>query len=539
MGSKTKKAFAAWGPQQKLDTPEGRKEETIENDNSGAGHFATRQRANEFVRLMRTLPDPDPVLRKMGRGITALQELLTDSHLESVWSIRCSATSGAEWFCSAGGDGNGAKEKEAAEVFGEELNNIDIPRVIEEMMDAVAFGYSPLEVIWLPDGGRWAVGDIVGKPPQWFEFDQDNKLVFKTGVIGTEELPDNRFLIARHRPSYANPYGVKVFSKCFWPVTFKKSGFRWWTVFVEKYGGAFLYGKYPSNAGAEYKQELLDALEKMIADAVAIAPAEAEITIESLANKGSVSTVHSGYIEACNKEISKAVLGQTLTTDIGSVGSYAAAQAHNMVRQDLAAADRRRISSCFNRLAAVWTFYNYGAGVDPPVFNFVKDEDLQSDRADRDVKLHAIGVRPKKSYIEREYEIPEEDFDIAEAASPEPQAGTHARRFTSCPCGCGGDILKHDFFMNFRPSLFASKAEKQQARDYRLMNQFAKQMLEAGQSEVDKAVEYYADALGEVKDYKQAEAALLKAYKKRSLDEFAHTIDEIRFAAQGIGGSHA
>jgi phage gp29-like protein len=275
----------------------------------------------------------------MGRGITALQELLADSHLESVWSVRCSVASGAEWFCAAGDDG--AKAKDAAEVFAEQLRSLDIPRIIEEMMDAVAYGYSSLEVLWRADGGRWDVGDIVGKSPQWFEFDQENRLVFRTGVIGAEALPENRFLLARHRPSYANPYGVKVFSKCYWSVTFKKNGFRWWTVFVEKYGGAFMYGKYPSNAGDQYKAELLNALERMVADAVAVAPAEAEITIDSLANKGSVSTVHKEYIEACNKEISKAVLGQTLTTEIGDKGSYAAAQAHNIVRRDLAAADRR------------------------------------------------------------------------------------------------------------------------------------------------------------------------------------------------------
>jgi phage gp29-like protein len=188
---------------------------------AGGDQFATRSRANDFLRLMRTLPDPDPVLRKMGRGITALQELLTDSHLESVWSVRCSATSGAEWFMAAGDEGSGAQE--AADAFAAELKDTDVPRIIEEMMDAVAYGFSPLEVLWTAKDGRWGIENIVGKPPQWFEFNQDNKLVFRTGAIGTEELPENRFLLVRHRPSYANPYGDKVFSKCFWPATFKKN----------------------------------------------------------------------------------------------------------------------------------------------------------------------------------------------------------------------------------------------------------------------------------------------------------------------------
>ncbi|MDR2048006.1 MAG: DUF935 domain-containing protein, partial [Treponema sp.] len=256
------------------------------------------------------------------------------------------------------------------------------------------------------------------------------------------------------------------------------------------------------------------------------------------------STVHREYIEASNKEISKAVLGQTLTTDIGSAGSYAAAQAHNLVRQDLAASDRRRISTCFNRLASVWTFYNYGAGVLPPAFEFVKDEDLQKDRAERDAKLYAIGWRPKKTYIEREYEIPGEDFDIPENAAQGMQNRTAARRFASCPCGCGGSIAKHNFFQECKPSLFASKEEKQKAKDRRLINEFAKQMLEAGQDEIDKSVEAYADALGTADDYEDAFEALVSAYKKRSLDDFTSIIDNVRFAAQGIGeasegGRHA
>lgn len=526
-----------WSPvkNEKAASGEGG-EEQFEKMN--AHHFATRQRANDFVHLMRTLPDPDPILRKMGRGITALQELLTDSHLESVWSIRCSATSGAEWFCAAGGDGNGRKEKEAAEAFSENLKTIDIPRIIEEMMDAVAFGYSPLEVIWRAENGKWIIGDIVGKPPQWFEFDSDNNLVFRTGAIGTEELPVNRFLIARHRPSYANPYGVKVFSKCYWPVTFKKNGFRWWTVFVEKYGGAFLYGKYPNNASELYKNELLTSLERMAADAVAIAPEGAEITIESLANKGSVSNVHAEYIEAANKEISKAVLGQTLTTDIGSTGSYAAAQAHNLVRQDLAAADRRRISACFNRLAAVWTYYNYGAEVLPPLFEFVKDEDLQQERAERDTKLYALGWRPKKAYIEREYDIPQEDFEIQSEPAASKTFSAEEKDSNSytktCPCGCGKNE-KETLFQK-AASLFTDKHTRRQLKDLRLMDEFNAAMQKEGQQEIDKSIESYVNALGTVDNYKDASKALLSAYKNRSLDTLTSLIDNVRFAAIGVAG---
>jgi phage gp29-like protein len=243
---------------------------------------------------MRSLPDTDPILQKMGKDITALQGLLADSHMESIWSVRCSVTSGAEWFISVGAEGR--REKEVAEAFSSELRALDTPRIIEEMMDAVAYGYAPLEIIWQANNGRWSIGNIVGKPPQWFEFDQENKLV-----------PENRFLVVRHRASYVNPYGDKMFSKCYWPCVFKQTGQQWWTVFIEKYGGAFLYGSYPENWGEEKRQELLTSLATMIADAVAIIPEGSDSHIEALANKGSVSNIHAEYISAANSELSKAV----------------------------------------------------------------------------------------------------------------------------------------------------------------------------------------------------------------------------------------
>jgi phage gp29-like protein len=528
--------FERWSPGDVPDNPQDDLVEKVEK--RGSDHFATRWRANDFVRLLRTLPDPDPILRKMGKSVIALRELLTDSHLESVWSVRCAVTSGAEWFIGAGTDGK--REQEAADAFAEALARLDIPRIIEEMMDAVAFGFAPLEVLWQADAGRWDIGDIVGKPTEWFEFTPENRLVFRIGGINTEELPDNRFLLVQHRASYINPYGDKAFSKCFWPVTFKRNGFRWWTVFVEKYGGAFMYGKYPNNAGQAYKTELLDALEKMVSDAVAIAPEGSEITIESLANKGGVSDVHASYIAAANAEVSKAILGQTLTTEIGDKGSYAAAQAHNLVREDLAAADRRQIASAFNRLAAVWTFYNFGADVAAPRFEFVKDEDLQAERAERDTKLFAVGWRPQKAYITREYGMAAEDFDIADGSTKEQgfSGMKSAQHFASssvpCPC-CHGE--KHLGLLDKFAVLFASTVEKQAVKDERLMAEFEELMLKAGQDEIDALVENCVDALGTVDGYEAASSALVEQYGKQSLDRFAHLIDEVRYAAQGVGGS--
>ena len=462
-------------PNAQVDGHKANLSETPDVNLFGGGHFATRDRAYEFTRLMGTIPDPDPILKKTGKNINVLHALLTDSHLESVWSIRCAATSRAQWFMA--GEGGGKKEQDAADSFTEQLTALDVPRIIEEMMGAVAYGYAPLEILWKKDGDFWGIENIVGNPPDWFEFDRDNRLVLiRYGIV-----PDNRFLVVQHRPTYVNPYGDKTFSKCFWPVTLKKKGMTWWTVFVEKYGGAFLFGKYPDNCSDESKKKLLDSLDRMVIDVVAVFPESTDITIESLANKGSVSNVPLEYINAANAEISKAVLGQTLTTEIsGKTGSYAAAQTHNQVREDLAKADRSRISAAFDRLARIYTVYNFGAEVIPPRFTYIEDEELYVEHVKRDVDLYRIGWRPTKAYIAREYALPEEDFSLA--GEPEPQgAGSFRERAPVSGCKGGhtstgyGDCKEAErpgflkkLFRTFVVR-FASKAEKVRSKDKRLM----------------------------------------------------------------------
>ena len=511
-------------------------------------HFATRPKANDFIRIMRYLPDPDPILKKMGRGISELQELLTDSHLESVWGVRCAAASGAEWFMAPAENG-GAREQEAADAFAAELKGMDVPRIIEEMMDAVAYGYSPLEILWTPRDGRWGIQDIVGKPPQWFIFNSENRLLFKAGKFGTEELPENRFLLVRNRPSYANPYGVKAFSKCFWPVTFKRNGFRWWTVFVEKYGGAFTSGEYPLNTPQHIKDELLTALEKLAADSVAIFPEGTKINITTAGDKQGSSSVHEAFIQMCNAETSKAILGETLTTEIGDTGSYAAAQTHNKVREDIAAADRRRIGAAFNGLAKLWTFFNFGEGVGSPTFEFVQDEDLQTNRADRDAKLCQQGWRPTKEYFMRQYGMHEDDFTIQESyggdsfpgfSQAAPVGNAHEnhveKHFEGCPCGCQNVNKKRTPWHKFA-ALFASKEEKEREKNHRTMDQFEEKLLEDAQEETDKTIDALVDPLGHVNDYDEAIKVLESAYARLSPGNCAALISEARYAAGQIGAA--
>lgn len=170
------------------------------------------------------------------------RELLCDPHVFACVQSRKSGVLSLEWDINRGLD----KDQNAELVEGL-LKKLDINKLISDILDSVQFGLQPLEIIWHKEKNGYVLPErITAKPPEWFCFDDDNKLKFRTkeNYFG-EELPDRKFLLAQNNPSYDNPYGERTLSRCFWSVTFKKGGLKFWVIFTEKYGMPHFIGKHP------------------------------------------------------------------------------------------------------------------------------------------------------------------------------------------------------------------------------------------------------------------------------------------------------
>jgi phage gp29-like protein len=117
-------------------------------------------------------------------------------------------------------------------------------------------------------------------------------------------------------------------------------------------------------------------------------------------------------IDLCNREISKAVLGQTLTTEVGKTGSYAAGRVHGEVRQDLVEADGRAIEDVLQRdILGPLVFFNFGEDAvrqllpkwriktEPP-------EDLKQAADTYQVLISQIGLPVAKDHLYDRFHIP-------------------------------------------------------------------------------------------------------------------------------------
>ena len=375
--------------------------------------IATRKRALNFYSLANILPDPDIVLKKQGKDIRIYKELLCDPHVFACTQSRKAGVLSLDWEINRGLD----KDQNAEDVENL-LKKLDIQKIMSDILDATQFGFQPLEIIWKRDkSGHIMPERVTAKPPEWFCFDDDNNLKFRTkeNYYG-EVVPAKKFLLAQNNPSYNNPYGERTLSRVFWNVTFKKGGLKFWVVFTEKYGMPHLIGKHPRGSTKEETNSLADMLEDMVQDAIAVIPDDSSIEIQE-ASKSSSAEIYEKLIDKMNTEISKAILGQTLTTEIGSTGSYAASNTHMQVRQDIVDSDKKLVEGVINQLIQ-WIYEINFANAEVPVFELYEPEDVDLTLAQRDKILSDTGVKFTKEYFIKNYGLEEEDFDIREDIIP-------------------------------------------------------------------------------------------------------------------------
>lgn len=395
------------------------KGEYIEFDEGGDSlttELATRASVGlDLGGFLNWLPDPDPVLNKRGEAADVLEELLADDKVVTCTQIRKLQTLGKQNYRFRVGCADGqeptAEAKRICDQLNADLENVDLYGLRSAILDAPFFGFTPIELIWETRGGRLRLADAVAKPREWFGWNGENRLVFNP-VSSSQVVPEHKFVVARHFPTFKNPYGLRLLSRCLWPVAFKRGGLQFWLTFAERFGMPWVVAKAPDKFSREQRQGMAADLAAMVQDAVAVLASGSEVDMLSSNSKGGV---HPELVQSMNGAISQVLMGQTLTAEIGKNGSYAASKTHLNVLESFADADELLVVSTMNELAWTYTRVNAPEGTLAPVFEFVQQEDLSS-RADLDKKLKELGARFRKGYFVRVYGLAEDEFDVADPA---------------------------------------------------------------------------------------------------------------------------
>ena len=373
--------------------------------------IASRANAIDYWSFMYHLPNPDPVLKKMGKDISAYREILSDSHVGGCVRRRKAAIKGLEWRITPTGN------EKTDEILTALFDRLPLSHIISQILDATLFGYQALEVMWESENGLLLPTAIVGKPQEWFVFDEENQLMLRTKDNRNGDLvPEKKFLLATQQADFLNPYGRADLAMCFWAATFKKGGFKFWLEFMEKYGSPWLVGKHPRQAQTKEIDELLDSMETMLGTAVAAIPDDSSIGMLESASKGASSQVFDDFLRYCKSEIAIALLGQNQTTE--AEANRASATAGLEVTRDIRDDDASLVERVFNQLLSWICELNFSVDT-LPTFELFEQESIDKLQAERDKILTEIGVSFTEQYIHRTYGFERGDI-VMQEISPNP-----------------------------------------------------------------------------------------------------------------------
>lgn len=369
-----------------------------------------------------------------------------DPHYHSVLGQRKRAVSLIEPIILSPQDG----KEEIADAVKKLVNASEFSGLVSDLLDGIAKGYACVEPVWELNANAWTVARYKRRDPRFYQFDTKTGEVLRIREDGkTEGVAIPPYSTVVHIPKIKSGLPVRggLARTVMWSFLLKSFTLQDWAAFLEVFGMPLRVGKYDDQAGPDEKRTLLRAVRDLGTDAAAIIPRNMEVEfIEAKGGQG--NAVFGAMADYLDKQISKAVIGQTMTTDDGS--SLAQASVHEEVKIDIRKSDAREMQATLQQqLIEPFVAFNFGVeAVAPQLVLPVEDPEDVNAFADAVSKLVPVGYRIKQSEVHKRMGTTEpEEMDAvlqipqtqpAEPALNPPQRAARAMKGSVCP-RCGVD----------------------------------------------------------------------------------------------------
>jgi phage gp29-like protein len=382
-------------------------------DTSGAftGLVTSRQRNSAIVAFQLSAERLGTILRNATTGNTtdflslAKEIEKRDLHYRAVLSQRKDGV--AKIIPRIQAYSEDPQDVEIKEALEEEIHRAQFGSMIKTLLDALSKGYAVSEMTW-DFSGPLASPTFTERDQRDFRYDPTTlqELRKNDGSVTGAELIPGKYLV--HEPRLVS--GVPIEGALAYPVSIyylvKSFAVKDWAAFAEVFGHPVRVGVYPEGSTQEQQDDLLAAVTNIGTDAAAIIHEHMAIRFEGAMQGAGGKDIYEGLANYCNLEISKGVVGQTLTTQQGTVGSLALGKTHENRLEDKVSMDAAAIAGTLqDQFVKLWFGLNYPAL--PPercptiVLEEEEREDLEAlgsflwQAVDRGAKVPAAWVRDK------------------------------------------------------------------------------------------------------------------------------------------------
>ncbi|WP_126975045.1 DUF935 domain-containing protein [Frigidibacter oleivorans] len=297
-----------------------------------------------------------------------------DPHYLGVLGTRRRSVSQIDVTVEAASDD--ARDVAIADMVREWIDRDELAEELFDILDCVGKGYSFTEILWDTSEGQWRPVRLEARDPRWFRFDRRDLSTPVQLDEGGREIPlaPFKFIFATIKAKSGLPLRSGLARVAAWGWMFKAYTQRDWAIFTQTFGQPLRLGKYAPGASEADKATLFRAVANIAGDCAAIVPESMSIDFVETGNVGQSSDLYLKRADWLDRQISKAVLGQTATTD-AIAGGHAVGQEHREVQEDIERADCKALSAILNRdLIRPWVDLEYGPQARYPRLKIARPE---------------------------------------------------------------------------------------------------------------------------------------------------------------------
>lgn len=334
-----------------------------------------------------------------------------DLHYASVLGTRKRAVARLPIVVEAASDS--PKDVQLADEVRAMLKKRGTKGMIEESLDALGKGYSAVEIIWNKSKAPWQPSRYVWRDPRFFQYDretlQELRLKDEADLSNGIPLPPYKFIVHTPRLKCGIPIRGGLARLAAWSFVFKNFTVKDMVAFCEVFGMPLRVGKYRPGETEDNIAILKSAVANLGSDAAAVIPEGMLIEFIETAKAQGGDVLFIKVADWFDKQLSKGILGQTMTADDGS--SQSQATVHNEVREDIRDADADQLAETLERdLVIPYIDLNHG-----PQENYPSIYLREPDQTDIPVlvnaleKLVPLGLEVEQSVVRDKLGLPDPD----------------------------------------------------------------------------------------------------------------------------------
>lgn len=323
-----------------------------------------------------------------------------DGHVKGTWDKRSEALTNKRLLFKRDGD----EDEEITKL----LNSPDVRLFVKELHKAIAYGFTLIQVnnIWYDeDEERYRVSwDLI--PRKHVHPEPGFECISKEQSMATKDFLYLEKPLSDYMVWAGDPKDKGILAAVAQYVIYKRGGFGDWAQFSEMFGMPFRELSYDDYDQAT-RVKLEQAMENWGAASYIIKPKGAELTLHDTGGSTSSADVYDMLISKCDAAISKIILGNTLTTEQGGIGSQALGEVHKEAEGEKNASDQLFILSVLNtRFRAVLKRFGFNLAGGEIMYEGLETDWNKLQTKWNVVKEIADKVPVDDDFIYEEFDIP-------------------------------------------------------------------------------------------------------------------------------------